>query len=93
MNEVKILKMIGVNSDYGRFPGGLIFASAFWGLIFAFFSYKKSDDAKVCLASNEGDLVHEIPEVDGDLNTLTGMVDVAERLHVFFTIGMYLCIA
>ena len=85
--------MIGVTSDYGRFPGGLICASAFWGLIFAFFAFKKSDDATICLASNSGDLVREVPTVDGVLNTLSGMVDVSERLHVFFTIGMYLCAA
>lgn len=85
--------MIGVTSDYGRFPGGLICASAFWGLIFAFFAFKKSDDAAICLASSSGDLVQQVPAVDGALSAFTGIVDVAARLWVFFTIGMYLCAA
>ena len=85
--------MIVVPSEQGRFPTGLLVASAFWGLIFAFFGFHKSDDSTICLASNSDDIVHDIPEVDGDLNSVTGLVDVADRFHVFFMIGFYLCTA
>ena len=86
--------MIVVPSENGRFPTGLLVASAFWGLIFGFFGFHKSDDSTICLASNSDDIVQDIPEVDGvALNTVTGLVDVADRFHIFFMIGFYLCAA
>jgi hypothetical protein len=88
------LKMIVVPSEHGRFPTGLLVASAFWGLIFGFFGFHKSDDSTICLASNSDDIIQVIPEVDGGaLNTVTGLVDVADRFHIFFMIGFYLCAA
>lgn len=83
--------MIVVPSEQGRFPSGLLVASAFWGLIFGFFGFHKSDDSTICLASNSGDIVETVAVIDSDLSVSTGMIDVAKRFNIFFMIGFYIC--
>jgi hypothetical protein len=64
-------KMLVIGSEGGRFPVGLILASAFWMACFGFFIQGLSKDSQTCSTISTNEFPSAIPIIDGSLQDLS----------------------
>ena len=88
--------MLVISSEGGRFPLGLIFASAFWLVCFGIFVGGYSKDSPTCIVRSENEFPAAFTAIDDiKYNTENSQsnyisIDVAVRFRSLFMFGIYL---